>query len=446
MTKRYFEFSEGTSNKFWEVWREGSVVNTRYGKIGGHGQSTIKDEGSEEAAEKLWARLINEKTKKGYIEGNAPKSAPAPKVAPAPAPKKGAKPITLKGKTVVVTGSFARSRKVMEQLLVAAGCTVGSSVTPKTELLLVGNDAGSKLSKAQELGIATMTEAEFDALETPKETTPGPKASSAEWQVYADQLQANGDPRGEVLAFQLALEGKPKDPDALRKAERKALEPLLTGALNDALARFDALVAKLKADKNVVLLAYFTHPPVTEREIAKVEQALGVPLHASILTFFRQTNGLQLYADRRDREDFEDAFKPVGPKFDKKAKDAMSRFSENYQLPIGLHIPTLSEVFLSDYEDQLWFDHMDDEETTQFGRKTFPLLSFSKSLRTLDHHNGYYPVGFALIDTPGNPRIGLGDDYGAAWEDSKVTDFETYLTTVLKHGADSEKTVKWFRR
>lgn len=89
---------------------------------------------------------------------------------------------------------------------------------------------------------------------------------------------------------------------------------------------------------------------------------------------------------------------------------------------------------------------MSDDETTQFGRKRFPQLSFAKSLRTLDHHNGYYPVGFALIDTPGNPRIGLGDDYGAAWDDTKVTDFETYLTTVLKNGADSEKTVKWFQR
>jgi predicted DNA-binding WGR domain protein len=134
MTKRYFEFSEGTSNKFWEVWREGAVVNTRYGKIGGHGQSTIKDEGSEEAAEKLWTRLIHEKTKKGYVERDAPKSAPAPKVVAAPKAKKDAKPITLKGKTVVVTGSFARSRKEMEKLLEAAGCTVGSSVTPKTEL------------------------------------------------------------------------------------------------------------------------------------------------------------------------------------------------------------------------------------------------------------------------------------------------------------------------
>lgn len=45
MSKRYFEFSEGTSNKFWEVWVEGAKVLTRYGKIGASGQTTVKDEG-----------------------------------------------------------------------------------------------------------------------------------------------------------------------------------------------------------------------------------------------------------------------------------------------------------------------------------------------------------------------------------------------------------------
>ena len=29
--------------RFWEVWREGTVVNTRYGKIGAGGQTSIKD-------------------------------------------------------------------------------------------------------------------------------------------------------------------------------------------------------------------------------------------------------------------------------------------------------------------------------------------------------------------------------------------------------------------
>lgn len=105
MTKRYFEFSEGSSNKFWEVWREGAVVKTRYGKIGTPGQTTIKDQGEAPAAEKLWAKLINEKTKKGYLEKGAKPVAAKAK----PAKKDAAQPLTregLRGKRICLRGTF----------------------------------------------------------------------------------------------------------------------------------------------------------------------------------------------------------------------------------------------------------------------------------------------------------------------------------------------------
>jgi predicted DNA-binding WGR domain protein len=77
--KRRFEFVEGSSSKFWEVWRTGSEVRTRYGRIGADGQTTVKDEGTDAAAEKLYNKLIGEKTKKGYEEvgGGAPAAVPA---------------------------------------------------------------------------------------------------------------------------------------------------------------------------------------------------------------------------------------------------------------------------------------------------------------------------------------------------------------------------------
>ena len=96
MARRYFEFVEGTSSKFWEVWVEGNELRTRYGKIGTGGQTTVKDEGSPAAAQKLHDKLVREKTGKGYEEktsGAAPAPAPAPAVAAkAAAPKKAAPP------------------------------------------------------------------------------------------------------------------------------------------------------------------------------------------------------------------------------------------------------------------------------------------------------------------------------------------------------------------
>ena len=81
---RRFEFSAGTSNKFWEVWVEGSQVFTRYGKIGAQGQVTVKDQGDVASAQKLHDSLVREKTGKGYLEQGAPgaPSAPAVKTQP----------------------------------------------------------------------------------------------------------------------------------------------------------------------------------------------------------------------------------------------------------------------------------------------------------------------------------------------------------------------------
>ena len=63
---RYFELSEGSSNKFWEVSVDGTTVRTRYGKIGASGQLTIKEFDSKGEAFKEQDKLIAEKTKKGY--------------------------------------------------------------------------------------------------------------------------------------------------------------------------------------------------------------------------------------------------------------------------------------------------------------------------------------------------------------------------------------------
>jgi DNA ligase (NAD+) len=71
----------------------------------------------------------------------------------------------LAGKTVVVTGTLAKySRKQIEDLIVAHGGKSASSVSKGTDFLVAGEKAGSKLDKAQQLGVAVLSEAEFDEL------------------------------------------------------------------------------------------------------------------------------------------------------------------------------------------------------------------------------------------------------------------------------------------
>ena len=71
----------------------------------------------------------------------------------------------LSGKTFVLTGTLSSlTRGAAEERIKSLGGTVGSSVTKKTDYLVVGADPGSKLEKAQRLKVPVLDEAAFVAL------------------------------------------------------------------------------------------------------------------------------------------------------------------------------------------------------------------------------------------------------------------------------------------
>ncbi len=59
----------------------------------------------------------------------------------------------LSGQTICITGSFAESRDAIALKLSNLGAKITSAVTSATTILLVGDKPGSKLAKAEELGI-----------------------------------------------------------------------------------------------------------------------------------------------------------------------------------------------------------------------------------------------------------------------------------------------------
>ena len=66
------------------------------------------------------------------------------------------------GKTVVLTGSMARySRDEAGALVEKLGGRISSGVSGKTDLLIAGEKAGSKLTKAEKLGVRILSEEEF---------------------------------------------------------------------------------------------------------------------------------------------------------------------------------------------------------------------------------------------------------------------------------------------
>ncbi len=67
----------------------------------------------------------------------------------------------LMGMTFVITGTLSMNREHYKKLILASGGKVSDSVSSKTTYLLAGENAGSKLTKAQKLGITIMDEASF---------------------------------------------------------------------------------------------------------------------------------------------------------------------------------------------------------------------------------------------------------------------------------------------
>ncbi|MCA9838823.1 MAG: NAD-dependent DNA ligase LigA [Trueperaceae bacterium] len=70
----------------------------------------------------------------------------------------------LKGKTFVLTGALSEARTVIQARLEALGARVASSVSKKTDYVVAGENAGSKLAKAEGLGIQILDEAQLAEL------------------------------------------------------------------------------------------------------------------------------------------------------------------------------------------------------------------------------------------------------------------------------------------
>jgi DNA ligase (NAD+) len=68
------------------------------------------------------------------------------------------------GTTFVITGTLSRPRSSIKADLEALGAKVSGSVSAKTHYLVAGADAGSKLAKAESLGVKVLDEAALDHL------------------------------------------------------------------------------------------------------------------------------------------------------------------------------------------------------------------------------------------------------------------------------------------
>jgi len=73
-------------------------------------------------------------------------------------------PMTLDGLKFVITGTLSKGRAEIASMITAAGGKVSNSVSKNTSYLVAGDKAGSKLTKAEQLGISVLTESELEKM------------------------------------------------------------------------------------------------------------------------------------------------------------------------------------------------------------------------------------------------------------------------------------------
>ncbi len=98
---------------------------------------------------------------------NALKDIPISPISPSPAPE-----TPISGKRFLITGTLSQPRPEIETRLKAQGGKIASSVSPKLDYLIVGENPGSKLTKAEVLGITILDETQLEQLLTTTSAAP----------------------------------------------------------------------------------------------------------------------------------------------------------------------------------------------------------------------------------------------------------------------------------
>ena len=219
---------------------------------------------------------------------------------------------------------------------------------------------------------------------------------------------------------------------AAQKTTGAEPEPSATSPTANYKKRLLDLVDEFNAHPRVRVTHFYVAPPASKDDLAALDELTDSELDPAITSFYREMNGFQL----RWLADGHRDFASVGETVTTKTRSFLvGEFADTN--PTGqINIHALKDGLLSSqsvYKEHYWFDWMKEEkEPIEPAGKSYPLLTFAKSIRELDGWSHYYPVVFVLAHGDSNPAIVMGNDHGASWTDSCVTDFATYIEALIR--------------
>jgi hypothetical protein len=205
---------------------------------------------------------------------------------------------------------------------------------------------------------------------------------------------------------------------------------MATAPLAQYRKRFEAMVERLRAHPDIALLNLSIAAPVSPAKLAAVEKKLSVPLDPAVAAFYRQCDGLSLRWISKRHPDYE----PKRMRFSARRmswKDVVA--TDGAEDGCICILPLEQALVKESWKGRLFFEHDSDENQEQFGKKSYGVATFNRALRPFDYFSFYNMMGFLLLPGAKDMPVIMGGDHGACWTDSRVTDFASYMETVLAH-------------
>jgi hypothetical protein len=313
--------------------------------------------------------------------------------------------MSIEGKRIALTGKFTTMKRAeASKGLQALGAIVVSGASKNVDILVVGEKAGSKLAKAESLGIATHDEAWLSSV----------LAGRA-----PDAVSQTPAPSVEVA------------PTSAR-SEKPLSAPGIEGPLADFFDRLEAIVDELSEDPRVKV-GYLRQPPITEAALERIESAWKCELSPAIKNLYRQSNGFTFYwlatHDAGNRRAW--------------AESDLSLFSSicvnrpgrrpTQRAPVGHDVELFPN---SGAHGFAWLLPLDKALVRERGYIDFSYAEPDRTIRVFEYGaGGSFPAGFSMEPGEGAPLVLVGDDHGASWNSAPIS-FETYMENILATYAD----------
>jgi len=214
--------------------------------------------------------------------------------------------------------------------------------------------------------------------------------------------------------------------------------------MKNIIERFKIIIDEIQKNPLLELVEAEFKPPASEELIQKVEQAIGISLAERIRDFYMQTNGFKLHW-RINPAIPEEEFEGFERKYDD--YEVEDPYDEDEDIPFAqINIIPIEKSLLSkNWIKKYGWDMFDSNAKMEFSGKEYSLREFAKFLKPFDLFSTYRFMSFVFDEQSGNPKVMLIGDYGAEWDESRITDFESYIEMLLATRGIAESRERVYR-